>query len=99
VSLADHVELVPEPRHEAERRQRRVADPVRHAQLLHARPHEVGAGGRQPRDQRERDDRGQSQSRREPDRQGSTGQGPRADVRETGRRRERDRSRGSSTLR
>jgi hypothetical protein len=42
VRLPDHVELVPEPRHEPEGRERRVADPVRHAQLLHARAHEVG---------------------------------------------------------
>ena len=70
VRLADDVELVPEPRHEPERGQRRVADAVRHAQLLHGRAHEVGPGRRQPGDEGERDDRGEPQRRGEADLRG-----------------------------
>ena len=65
--LADDLELVPEPRHEAEGREGGVADAVRHAQLLHGCPHDVGSGRGEPGDQRERDDRrdaaGRSRSR------------------------------------
>ena len=54
VGGADHRKLVAEPRHEAVRGQRRVADPVGHAQLLHGRAHEVGPRGGEPADQRQR---------------------------------------------
>ena len=39
----DELELVPEPRHEPERGECRVADAVRHPQVLHHRAHEIGA--------------------------------------------------------
>ena len=78
VRLADDLELVPEARHEAERRERRVADAVRHPQLLHRCPHDVGPGRREPGDERERDDRREPQAGREADRERAAVERPRS---------------------
>ena len=64
---ADDRELMAEARHEPERRERRVPDPVGHAQLLDARAHQVRARRGEPADERQRDDRAEAQGGREAD--------------------------------
>ena len=78
--LTDHVELVPETGQEPERRERGVADPVGHPQLLHRGAHEVGTRRRQAGDQGEREDGRQPEPGGEADGEGSAVHRPAAQL-------------------
>ena len=82
VGGTDHLELMPEPRHEAQRRERRVPDAVGHPQVLHHRAHELGPRRGEARDEREQQQRREAQRRGEADEVGGEGELPFADLHE-----------------